>query len=610
MMKEAVRIIGKTVRRYGKKDPWMLPAVLARNFFQAVRPFIMIVLSSLLLDMLVSGETLEKMLRTVCGGVVFQFFFQLIDWYIERVRSEKWLQTWMIQEEMMAEQNLHMEYAFLEDSQVQYLKRRLDDYQGMNGSLYGGLFDSLEQLASACSTILIAAVLIVPLLQAGGIWSGILLLVMGGLIWLQNRETRLFDRKINDAMKKWFAVNRVGSYYRQVLFKDYEHGKDMRVFGQKKLVERELSSLMQALGELEKTRRKLQVRYGGTAGCVAMLFRSLLYLFIGLLAYVGLVSAGGMVRYVNGISQFMNSFSSLAAAISRLRQALPYMKDNETLLTMEKKDTGNLPLEAGDDGAFTLEFRNVTFRYPNREKDALREVNVKIHPGERLAVVGRNGSGKSTFIKLLCRLYDPDEGEILLNGNPVRQYEEREYLQFLSVVFQDYHIFGFTIAENVAGGQQVDEKRVREAMEKAGLERLLSRLPEGLNTYVSKNFSPAGLETSGGENQKLAIARAIYRGAPLVVMDEPTAALDPVAEHEVYSGFDRLIDTKTAVYVSHRLASCRFCDRILVFDEGRVVQEGTHETLLQEEGVYRELWQAQAVYYQPDRPEESSRVCF
>ena len=244
-----------------------------------------------------------------------------------------------------------------------------------------------------------------------------------------------------------------------------------------------------------------------------------------------------------------------------------------------------------------MAFENVSFRYPGSDEYVIRNLNLKLEIGEKLAIVGRNGSGKTTFVKLLCRLYDVTEGCIKVNGIDIRKYDYREYCNLFSVVFQDFQMFAFPVGENIAAGAEMDEGRVAVAMERAGLGARLSNLPGGLGTCVGKDYDESGVAFSGGERQKLAIARAIYKDAPFVIMDEPTAALDPKAETEVFEGFDGMVGHKTAIYISHRLASCRFCEDILVFDRGKVVQHGTHEELEKQEGLYRELWNAQAQYY-------------
>lgn len=259
---------------------------------------------------------------------------------------------------------------------------------------------------------------------------------------------------------------------------------------------------------------------------------------------------------------------------------------------------GSLTLEKRRDKEYDIEFKDVSFKYPGSDSYALQHINIKLKTGERIAVVGMNGFGKTSFIKLLCRLYDPTEGEILLNGVNIKKYNYDEYLSIFSVVFQDYKLFSFSIAENVASGALCNKERVVESLEGSGFGERLSKMPEGIHTRLYKDFDRNGVEISGGEAQKIALARALYKDVPFIILDEPTAALDPIAEYEIYSRFNDIVGDKSAIYISHRLASCRFCDKIAVFDHGQVVQTGTHDELLADEsGKYYELWRAQAQYY-------------
>ena len=245
-----------------------------------------------------------------------------------------------------------------------------------------------------------------------------------------------------------------------------------------------------------------------------------------------------------------------------------------------------------------MEFKDVSFKYPGAYTYAIRHVNMKFKIGEKLAVVGMNGSGKTTFIKLMCRLYDPTEGEILLNGVNIKKYDYDEYLSVFSVVFQDFKLFSFTLGENVAADSDYNVEKVMEALEQAGFSERLAKMPDGIKTSLYKDFDKSGVEISGGEAQKIALARALYKDAPFIILDEPTAALDPFAEYEIYSRFNNIVGDKTAIYISHRLSSCRFCDKIAVFDNGSIVQRGSHDELVADKnGKYYELWHAQAQYY-------------
>ena len=249
-------------------------------------------------------------------------------------------------------------------------------------------------------------------------------------------------------------------------------------------------------------------------------------------------------------------------------------------------------------GEHTIEFRHVSFRYPRSEKFVLRDIKLTIRPGEHLSIVGLNGAGKTTFIKLLCRLYDVTEGEILVDGVNIKEYSEEEYRRLFAVVFQDFQLFAFSLRENIAFGEPADDRELERVLRLAGLWEDVQKLPDGLDTMLYKSFDENGTDLSGGQRQKTAIARALYRNAPVAILDEPTAALDPVAEYGIYRQFSRLVGGKTAVYISHRLSSCKFCDRIAVFSENTIKELGTHDELVHRPGgIYAEMFAAQAQYY-------------
>ena len=291
------------------------------------------------------------------------------------------------------------------------------------------------------------------------------------------------------------------------------------------------------------------------SSCVSAFLTGLIYLLVCIKAWAGAFGLGTATQYIGSVTSFFGGFSELMKCIG-------VMRINSSFL-----DT----------------------------------VNMKFKVGSRLAVVGMNGSGKTTFIKLLCRLYDPTEGEILLNGIDIRKYRYDDYMKIFSVVFQDFQLLALPLGQNVAASQTYDAARVLDCLNKAGFGEKLAKMPHGLDTYLYKSVDTEGVDVSGGEAQKIAIARALYKDSPFIILDEPTAALDPIAEAEIYSKFDEIAGDKTAVYISHRLSSCKFCDEIAVFDSGSVIQQGTHSDLLADEsGKYFELWNAQAQYYKKD----------
>jgi ATP-binding cassette subfamily B protein len=245
----------------------------------------------------------------------------------------------------------------------------------------------------------------------------------------------------------------------------------------------------------------------------------------------------------------------------------------------------------------SIEFRNVSFRYPGSNTYALKGINLLIRAGEKVSIVGENGAGKTTLVKLLTRLYDPDEGQILVNGLDIRELSQQSLYGLFSVVFQDYRVLPLTMAEAVTISANYSPDKLDPTLEKAGFSATLDKLPNGVNTIVEKSLYEEGVELSGGELQRLAIARALYKDAPIAILDEPTAALDPEMELEVYKRFNDIIGERTTIFISHRLASCRFCDRIVVFSKGEIVEIGGHDELLDRDGLYARMWEAQAKYY-------------
>lgn len=396
--------------------------------------------------------------------------------------------------------------------------------------------------------------------------------------------------------------NRIFSFYfEQVL--DYNVGKEIRLYDQKHIYDKEIESFIQDSDGTLKGIESTSVKYGGISAFISSLIGGLVYIFVGLKAVAGSISIGSIVQYTGSINQFISGSTLVLTSINSIINNNQYLQLYIDFLNIEgEKYKGTLPVEKRDDDEYEIEFRNVSFKYPGTDEYVLKNVSIELNIGERLAIVGMNGSGKTTFIKLLCRLYDPDEGEILLNGIDIKKYDYEEYMNLFSIVFQDFKLFSFSLGQNVAASVDYDEKEVEDVLEKVGFKERLDTMPKGVQTPLYKDFDKIGVEISGGEAQKIALARALYRDAPIIILDEPTAALDPIAEFEIYSKFNEIVGTKTAFYISHRLSSCRFCDEIAVFHEGRIIQKGTHEELLEdEEGKYYELWHSQAQYYNDEK---------
>lgn len=340
------------------------------------------------------------------------------------------------------------------------------------------------------------------------------------------------------------------------------------------------------------------VRYIGIL--LSALQEGMAYLVLGFKILVEkTLTVGEFTMVFGAITSFKNACSGMIGGIIEVLNRGRYFSNYLEFMELEGNNRkGDAPAEVRPGQGVEIEFKHVSFRYPNQNKYALKDINVKLAPFTRVAVIGDNGAGKTSFIKLLCRLYEPEEGQIMINGRDIRELDYRSYQKILSVVFQDYKLFSFSVRENILFSQ--DREREEEIYQKAaymGADAMLKALPQGLDTLLFKDYDAAGVNLSGGEGQKVAILRALFKESEIMILDEPTAALDPDAEKKIYESFQAFSKGKTAVYISHRLASARYCDKILVFKDGELCEQGDHESLMALGGEYKRLYQIQAGYY-------------
>ena len=395
--------------------------------------------------------------------------------------------------------------------------------------------------------------------------------------------------------------NRLFSFFGFKMFYEFERATDMRMYRQDiiSLEKFKEDNTFGLGGKISKVAKGPMGLLKSASQAVASLSMGIIFLYVGIKAWAGAFGVGEITQYIGALLALSNGVSLLVESLGIMRNNTEFLDTTYEFLDIENKMyQGSLTVEKRADRKYEIEVRNVSFKYPETNEWALENVSMKFNIGERLAIVGTNGSGKTTLIKLLCRLYDPAEGEILLNGIDIRKYDYKEYMSIYSVVFQDFKLFALTLGENIGVSVDYNRDRAYEVLEDAGLDINKDNFPDGLDTYLYKNISEKGVEVSGGEAQKIAIARALYDDAPFLILDEPTASLDPIAEAEIYQQLNQIVGDKTAIFISHRLSSCRFADRIVVFDKGKIIEQGRHDILVQEKSSkYYELWQSQAQYY-------------
>lgn len=505
---------------------------------------------------------------------------------------------------------MSMDYEYMESETIQNKRRDIDNMAREHGCGLNMLFWTATPFVERLLQLVVAGIITVQLFvkcltaYKTQEWKGILIVLsfvafLIIFLYVNQRMTQKIQAKINKSVEERLPYTRKYDFYVDEYIGREECGKTVRLFNQQSLLSETLNEIFKKVSKLLSRQTILEARMNQWAEGINVLISGMIYLLLGIMALKRVISVGSICLYAGCITNFLWHFQKWNQQVSLLKMNTKYVKQYLDFMDIKnKKYEGTLPVEKRDDDKFMIEFENVSFHYPGSEKNVLENFSIRFNIGERLAVVGRNGSGKTTFIKLLCRLYDPTEGRILLNGIDIKKYDYKEYLSLFSVVFQDFQIPAFTLGQAVAASQDYDGEHVNDAVKKAGLSSLAARMPYGNETYLTKEFDKTGVNISGGEAQKLAIARALYHDTPFVILDEPTAALDPIAEYEVYAKFDELIGTKTAVYISHRLSSCQFCNDILVIDDGKAVQRGSHEKLIDEEGLYAKLWKIQAKYYQ------------
>ena len=512
-------------------------------------------------------------------------------------------------ERSVARKAWEMDYAMSADPKINETKGQISGFHYGRGVL--ALTEQLEGLLRGMITLAISLALVVELFRAralgesgvagllnqwwvSALFAAFFVLAIGCNLWTSAGLHKVYFQSNEAAAKPSNQMLRL----MESCFTNYENGKDSRMFHAQELMKQKIRKLGgEYVGELEKADRYVR-KVTFFSGFVYRLFNLFVYLFVGLKALYGAFGVGSILKYTGMVLQMGDGVMKVFDSVRAFFQNFDYLKLYFDYLDMPNLTAeGTLPVTREMKENYEFEFRNVTFTYPGASVPSLSGVNCRFRKGEKIAMVGRNGSGKTTFIKLLCRLCDPQEGEILLNGVDIRRLNYEEYLEFFSTVFQDYQIFALELGETVASEYEYEEGNVVKALEDAGFGDRLKTLEDGLHTQLYKRFSEDGVELSGGESQKVAIARCLYKDAAFVVLDEPTAALDPVAEADIYQRMNEFTSSKGAIYISHRLSSCHFCDRIFVFQEGSIVETGTHEELLEAQGLYRKLWDAQARYY-------------
>ncbi|MBR3483568.1 MAG: ABC transporter ATP-binding protein [Lachnospiraceae bacterium] len=579
-----------------KKFPLFFPLETVKTVITAVRALLPVIVSPMIIDELIGDRDVKTLiiLATVLIGGEF-----IIGVILERISNQLMKYQQRLDNHfniLTGQHSMELDFQLTEDKealdQVEKARTGMDWYSG-------GAYGIAEQIFGFASNVL----RIFGLVTIISLNAPLLLLVILAYVIIMGFVSAKNNKIGFEVYKKLAKINRLFGYFGWNIV-DFRYGKDIRLYDARKMMVDCWDRNSDASNAQWKWQAETGMKYyliGNIANIIRMMGS---YLYVGFLAIKGVFSLGVLVQMIQAADELNNTLGGLVSNTQEILKRCNYAY--EFVLFMEYPEALEKGEKAVDNEIREIEFRNVSFKYPGTDKMILDNISIKIRSGEHLSIVGLNGAGKTTFIKLLCRLYDPTSGEILVNGVNIKEYDYNQYMALFAPVFQDFRLFAFPIEENITLVDEDDKEyytgdeaeRIEKIIEMVNLTQMMEKLEKGRKTTLFKYFEENGIEPSGGEQQKIAIARALYKSSPVVILDEPTAALDPIAEYEIYKQFHTLVGDKTAFYISHRLSSCRFCDRIAVFSEGTIKEYGTHDELAGiKNGIYAKMFEAQAQYY-------------
>ena len=603
-MKEKRKVpVRDTIKLLWAMDRKFPVIVILQGGLNALLFYLPVILVARILDLLVYRENSADPVSIAVVGLVGIWLLKGVKALLEKEMKTRSYQIAMRFETLVPVNTLNISFSDLESDYAKEMRARILADRSW-GSGFFGVADKFCNLCNSGFELLGSVIMLIPLaMQVSGSAAGkvaaallfnIGLAVVGASVyakWYQKKESAAMNQ-MTQAEKNsrfWYMdEGGSGAIGAQSL-------KDIFMYRAKKMIQKTIDIEREGVRKNVFTIARINSAGGLGTGMIQGILLCVSYYCVLALAIAGTITVGMVLRYAQAIFQACMSVSASIRLAGEFRTDVGRIASTLEYLNLKAEKTKGDSFTEMTKGV--IEFRNVSFRYPGTKELVLDHVSLKIEPSEKIAVVGKNGSGKTTLVKLLCRLYEPEEGEILWNGKNIREYDLREWQKIFAIVFQDYSLLSLTLGQNVAASVQYEAERAKEVLQLAGFGERLNKLKKGLETVVYPEYEQDGVSFSGGEEQKIAIARAIYKGGQICILDEPTAALDPVSESRVYESFDEIVKGKTAVYISHRLSSCKFSDRIFVLDNGKIAESGTHEALLSQNGLYAQLWLAQAQYY-------------
>ncbi len=553
-------------------------------------PFMEIILPKLAIGTIekYGDKAVSPLIRSMLIFFCISGILGLVSEYLTKVMEASNMRIRLRFIKKMADKLQNMEYSYVEDSafREEYDKALSSCDNNANG--VEGVYNHIVKLPAKIITVIGMIIMVCTL---SPVIVLVLILHTGAVMWGADMAHDYKYANKQAEAKAWRKVR----YYRSTT-NDFTYGKDIRIFNFRERILKNYRTEIEAYTGLIGKIKKKEWLYGLLGMATMLITNIVMYGILIYDSYQGMpISSFTMYIFLIGI--LMTKMVELGNDLAFIRNEGEYVDDFFRLIDADLINEGDIA-EIPD--SVEVRFEHMYFKYPNTDKYIYEDFNFTIKRGERLAIVGVNGAGKTTLVKLMCGLYKPAKGHIYINDIDINDYKKETLYDIFGTVFQDFAIMAFPIKQNVAAAESVDEKRVMDVLDSVGLKNKIGSLPKGADTMMLKIIDEEGVDLSGGERQKLAIARALYKDAPMVIMDEPTAALDALAEADIYENFSRLVEGKTAVYISHRLASTKFCDKIALFDGKGVKEYGTHDELMAKKGTYYDMFVIQGKYYQED----------
>lgn len=588
-----MKTIWTFVKQVWKVSPAYVLLILLNGLIGGGKIILNMVLPMFLIDELTGGRDVKKLILfgacIVANNVIMTFITDSLQKY--RDVKDEWVQNVMV--EKLGERIMNLEYSYLENTYYLDLKERAI-FAVQNQSAIVAI---ITLIANTVQGVITLAGLMVILFTLGPVLMTAI--AIGGVLMIL--IVKAASGTMVALMNRIIPINRIFGYYAGVAA-DKPAQKDLRLYHMDKLVTEKIrQSNETTCDEFDVANRKMGLANGAN-GVITEFISAFTYGYVGIRTISDMfgsrITLGSLTMYVSSAITFSSTIIQFGENLIGLWQNSQFLVPYQEFMALKEEtiEDGGVPM---DDIVETLEFRNVSFTYPKAEKPVLKNVSFAVKKGEKISIVGLNGAGKSTLVKLICRMYKADSGEILVNGRDIYDYDYLSYMNVISAVFQDYKLFNFTIEENISCRESgADENRVNYLIDEVGMREKIDTLPEGIHSRFGKEYDEDGVELSGGQGQKIAIARALYKKASMVILDEPASALDPIAEAEIYEKFNSLVEDKTAIYISHRMSSSVFCDRILIIDGGTVSDFDTHENLMKKtDSLYYKLFTSQAENY-------------